>query len=778
MRTTIAAAALTAATVLTVPMAASAAPAPASPAADVATADRGRGPHLLPTLEQRATLSADHLTEGPASGATVTPANGRTGPFDGQVIPGFSAMVDNGDGSFWAMPDNGFGNKQNSGDFLLRVYRVTPDWETADGGAGEIAVEEFISLRDPDGHIKFPIVNESTDERLLTGNDFDIESLVRAEDGTFWIGEEFGPFLLHVDAKGRLLEAPVPLPDVRAGTDGELESPQSPYLDGEEPLIRSSKGFEAMAGSKDGRYLYPILEGAITDDTEQRRRWIFQFDTTTGEYTDETWQYEADTDANLVGDAFLVKDDRLLILERDDLDGPASVTKRVYEIDLRKTDDAGYVEKELVVDLLDIANPDGIGTATSPGAYGVGENFAFPMQSVEVVLQLDDGRLLIGNDNNYPGNDARYPGTPDDTEMIVLDLKETNRGGAKGAQAGPNDPVEVIGHRGASGYRPEHTLAAYELAMNQCVDYIEPDLVPTKDGVLVARHENEIGGTTDVDERPEFADRRTTKTIDGAQLTGWFTEDFTLAELRTLRAEERIPATRPGNTAYDGLYVVPTFEEVVDLARHSRTCDGEPMGIAPEIKHPTYFDSIGLSMEEGVAEILEANGYGDKQDPVVVQSFETANLRDLDGLTDVALAQLVNCSGAPYDLVAAGDPRTYKDLTTAEGLEGIAEYADILGACKDVMVPRNADGTLAEPTAVIDDAHRAGLEVHGWTFRAENTFLPTEFRSSADPAGHGDLAGEIAVFLAAGMDGIFSDHPDLAVAAAEEFTEGQHPGGR
>ncbi|WP_418608079.1 esterase-like activity of phytase family protein [Georgenia sp. SUBG003] len=634
-------------------------------------------------------------------------------------------------------------------------------------------------MRDPDGHIEFPIVNQGTEERLLTGNDFDIESLVRAEDGTFWIGEEFGPFLLHVDATGKLLAAPVPLPDRRPGADGELRSPQSPYLaDGEEPLVRASKGFEGMAASEDGRYLYPILEGAVADDDEQRRRWIFQYDTATGEYTERTWRYEADTDANLVGDAFTVKKDRLLVLERDDFEGPAAVTKRVYEIDLRRTDDAGYVEKELVVDLLDIANPGLVGTETSDGAYGVGEDFAFPMQSVEVVLQLADGRLLIGNDNNYPGNDSRYPGTPDDTEMIVLDLKKSDRGGARGAQGGPNDPVEVIGHRGASGYRPEHTLAAYELAMNQCVDYIEPDLVSTKDGVLVARHENEIGGTTDVADHPEFADRRTTRTIDGTAITGWFTEDFTLAELRTLRAKERIPATRPGNTEFDGLYQVPTFEEVVDLARHSRTCDGEPMGVAPEIKHPSYFDSIGLSMEEGVAEILDANGYGDKQDPVVIQSFETQNLKDLDGLTDVALAQLVNCSGAPYDLVAAGDPRTYADLTTAEGLKEIAGYADVLGACKDVMIPRDADGTLAGPTSVIADAHRAGLEVHGWTFRAENTFLPAEFRSSADPAAHGDMAGEIEVFLEAGMDGIFSDHPDVAVAAAAELAAEQHPGPR
>jgi glycerophosphoryl diester phosphodiesterase len=719
-------------------------------------------------LRLHTTLTADYLAEGPPSGAEVTPANGRTGPFDGQVIPGFSAMVENRDGTFWAMPDNGLGNQQNSADSLLRLYRVDPAWETKRGGKGEIEVEEFIQLSDPDGHIDFPIVNEDTEDRLLTGNDFDIESLVKAKDGTFWIGEEFGPFLLHVDSDGELVESPVPLPDRRPGGEGELKSPQNQTLaDGEEPLIAPSKGFEAMAVSKNGRYLYPVLEGAVTDDDDKRRRWIFEYDTRRGEYTQRTWQYEADTDANLVGDAFLTRDNRLLILERDDFDGPASVTKRVYEVDLRDTDDSGYLEKDLMVDLLRIDNPHGIGTETSPGAYGVGQEFAFPMQSVEVVLQLRDGRLLIGNDNNYPGNDARYPGTPDDTEMFVLDVeKAKGPGKGKGIGKGKASEAPVIGHRGASGYRPEHTLAAYGLAMNQCADYIEPDLVATSDGVLVARHENEIGGTTDVAERSEFADRRTTKTIDGVEMTGWFSEDFTLAELRTLRAKERIPAARPDNTAFDGLYVIPTFEEVVDLARHSRTCDGRPMGLAPEIKHPSYFDSIGLSMEEEVAEVLEANDYDGRKDPVVIQSFETQNLKDLDEMTDVSLAQLVNCSGAPYDLVAAGDPRTYADLTTRSGLREIAGYADILGACKDVMIPRNDDGSLAEPSGVIRDAHRAGLEVHGWTFRAENQFLPAEFRSSDDPAEHGDLAGEIEAFLDAGMDGIFSDHPDIAVAAA------------
>ncbi|GEO96854.1 hypothetical protein KTU01_29770 [Kocuria turfanensis] len=729
-----------------------------------AAAHEGRTDHRpasVPVLEQRATLSADHLAEGPPSGAEATPANGRTGPFDGQVIPGFSAMVDNGDGTFWAMPDNGFGNRQNSGDFLLRLYLIAPQWETAEGGAGEIEVLETVSLRDPHHRVPFPVVNEDTEERLLTGNDFDIESVVRQPDGSFWIGEEFGPFLLHVDADGVVLEEPVPLADVREGGSGELRSPQNPYLAaGERPDLGASKGFEAMAASKDGRHLYPVLEGAVVGDDDQRRRWIFEFDAERREYTGRTWAYETDTDANLVGDAFMTKKNRLIILERDDFDGPEAVTKRIYAIDLRRTDDAGHLEKELVVDLLGIANPAGIGAETSPGAYGVDEQFSFPFQSVEVLLQLQDGRLLIGNDNNYPGNDARHPGTPDDTELIVL--------GQDRIRPGAGADAEVIGHRGASGHRPEHTLAAYQLAAAQCADYIEPDLVPTKDGELVARHENEIGGTTDVEDRPEFADRRTTKTVDGTEYTGWFTEDFTLAELRTLRAEERIPDTRPANTAFDGLYPIPTFEEVVDFARRSRTCDGQPLGIAPELKHPTYFDSIGLSMEEPVVEILEVNDHGDRKDPVVLQSFETANLRELDELTDVRLAQLANCTGAPYDLVAAGDPRTYADLTTRDGLREIASYADVLGACKDLMIPREADGTLGEPTAVIADAHAAGLEVHGWTFRAENTFLPAEYRSSADPAEHGDLIGEIRTFLEAGMDGLFSDHPDLAVAAVDE----------
>lgn len=696
-----------------------------------------------PTLVAWAELSADFLAEGPASGAQASPGNGRRGPWDGQVIPGFSAVIDNGDGTFWAQPDNGFGAKGNSADFLLRSYLVRPDWQTAEGGSGEIAVERFISYNDRNGVLDFPIVNDGTAERLLTGADFDIESVVRAKDGSFWVGEEFGPFLLHFDAEGTLLETPFSI-------DG-AKSPQNPYLQlGETPRVRASRGFEALASSVNGRYLYPIVEGSYADDTDLRRREILEFDTKKGAYTGRTWSYQTDQEPNVIGDAFTVKNNVLLVVERDDFEGDQAVTKRIYEINLKKTDADGYLEKTLVLDALRIANPDGL---SAGNGYGSGEVFSMPVQSLETIVQLRDGRLLIANDNNFPGNDARVPGTPDDTEFAVIDLERT--------KVEP-ELVTVIGHRGASGYRPEHTLAAYEQAIVQCADYIEPDVVSTKDGVLVARHENEISGTTDVSARPEFADRKTTKIIDGASITGWFTEDFTFAELRTLRAKERLPQVRPGNTAFDGLYLIPTLDEVIDLARHSVSCDGRQIGVYPETKHPSYFDSIGLSLEEPLVDALESNGVNDADAPVIVQSFEVSNLQDLDEQTDVRLAQLVSSSGRPYDFTLAGDPRTYADLVTPTGLAEIAGYADGVGVEKSVLIPRTPAGTLAAPSPVIADAHAAGLSVHGWTFRLENQYLPAEFRSSSDPFAAGDLAGEIQVFLDAGMDGIFSDQPDIA----------------
>jgi glycerophosphoryl diester phosphodiesterase len=323
----------------------------------------------------------------------------------------------------------------------------------------------------------------------------------------------------------------------------------------------------------------------------------------------------------------------------------------------------------------------------------------------------------------------------------------------------------VVGHRGASGYRPEHTLASYRLAIALGADYIEPDLVSTKDGVLVARHENDITGTTDVSARPEFAARRATKKIDGQPVTGWFSEDFTLAELKTLRAKERLPQVRPTNAVFDGKFEVPTFQEVIDLARSESRRRGRTICIYPETKHPTYFQSIGLALEEPLVRVLRQNGYTARRDPVIIQSFETANLRKLAKLTNVTLAQLMDATGAPYDLVAAGDPRTYKDLATAAGLREIARYADGIGAHKDLLVPRDATGRLLAPTTVIRDAHRAGLIVHAWTFRAENQFLPADFRIGTDPNARGDITAEYELFFGLGLDGVFSDHPDTAVAA-------------
>ncbi|MGY0389686.1 glycerophosphodiester phosphodiesterase [Nocardioides sp. WG-D5] len=330
------------------------------------------------------------------------------------------------------------------------------------------------------------------------------------------------------------------------------------------------------------------------------------------------------------------------------------------------------------------------------------------------------------------------------------------------------DPI-VFGHRGASGYRPEHTLAAYDLAIQQGADFIEPDVVSTKDGVLVARHENEISGTTDVADHPEFAGRRTTKTIDGKALTGWFTEDFTLAELKTLRAKERIPGDRPANTAYNGLYEVPTLDEVLDLVDAKEAETGRTIGVAPETKHPTYFDSIGLSLEEPLARSLKRHGLGGKRAAAVIQSFEISNLKDLNRMVDTPLVQLVDFGGAPYDQVVAGTGVTNDHLVTDKGLRSIKKYADQVAPYKFYFIPRNADGTLGEATDLAQRAHRVGLPTVIWTMRAENKYLPTECRVGTDPIAIGDLGCEVGPYLDAGVDAFFTDHPDLGVAARDEW---------
>ena len=331
----------------------------------------------------------------------------------------------------------------------------------------------------------------------------------------------------------------------------------------------------------------------------------------------------------------------------------------------------------------------------------------------------------------------------------------------------------VFGHRGASGYRPEHTLASYDLAVRLGADVIEPDLVSTKDHVLVARHENEIGGTTDVADHPEFAARKTTKTIDGVAVTGWFTEDFTLAELKSLRAKERLPQVRQENSTLDGRYQVPTFQEVLDLAKRESRLTGRRIGVAPETKHPTYFDSIGLSLEEPLVQTLRANKLDHRNRMVFVQSFEEANLRELRKTfkVKVDLVQLTSAgeTARPYDHVAAGDPTTYAQMTTPAGLAKIASYATVLGPDKAQIFPRAADGTTSVPTALVANSHAAGLKVVPYTFRAENTFLPTQYQIGTDSTAFGNLHDELVDYYTAGVDGLFSDQADLAFAAREDF---------
>ena len=339
---------------------------------------------------------------------------------------------------------------------------------------------------------------------------------------------------------------------------------------------------------------------------------------------------------------------------------------------------------------------------------------------------------------------------------------------------GPSWPASpsVIAHRGASALRPEHTLAAYRTAIEDGADSVEPDLVATRDGVLVARHENEISGTTNVAQLPQFAARKTTKTIDGAAVTGWFTEDFTLAELRQLRARERIPANRPANSAYDGQFPVPTLQEVIDLVEQESRARRRTIGLVPELKHPSYFKAIGLPLERRVVEVLTANGYRGRDAAVLIQSFEISNLKELRAMSGFRLVQLVSMPGeAPYDAVAAGSGLTYADMITPGGLREIARYADVVGPYKTIVVPRDAAGNLVTPTRFVQDARAAGLAVHVWTMRPENPFLPTGLRAEPvdSPSQRGDAGGEIRAYLEAGVDAVFTDDPATGRVAVDAF---------
>lgn len=319
-------------------------------------------------------------------------------------------------------------------------------------------------------------------------------------------------------------------------------------------------------------------------------------------------------------------------------------------------------------------------------------------------------------------------------------------------------PLLIIAHRGASGERPEHTLASYDRAIDEGADFIEPDLVITRDGALVVRHENEISGTTDVADHPEFADRKTTKTIDGQTLTGWFTEDFTLAELRTLRAKERLPQLRPANRHFDGLYQIPTLDEVIRLAKARSAETGRVIGIYPETKHPAYFRSIGLPLEERLVHMLAAQGWTGPDAPVFIQSFDPDSLKRLHGLTRVRLIQLV-------DTDPAGQA-----MTTPAGLAAVARYANGLGPNAQLLFRDPMHAARPEPSDLVRDAHAAGLKVHPWTLRAENAFLPPALRHGDDPAAHGDFPALVRAVAATGVDGFFSDFPGYARASLAEPT--------
>lgn len=361
------------------------------------------------------------------------------------------------------------------------------------------------------------------------------------------------------------------------------------------------------------------------------------------------------------------------------------------------------------------------------------------------------------------------------------------------AQAAPTlsgqKPI-VVAHRGASGYLPEHTIESYKLAIQQGADFIEPDLVSTKDGVLIVRHEPMLSGTTDVADRPEFANRKTTRKVDGVDTTDWFANDFTAAEIKTLKAKQAFADRDP---SHNGKYLIPTFQEVIDLAKAESARTGRTIGIYPETKHPTYHAALGLAFEDKLLDMLKAAGWTDKSAPVFIQSFETANLKYLRPKTQLRLVQLVDGDGVdkdgkvtlaapfdrPYDFAVLGDKRTFQDMLSTEGLKEIATYADGVGPWKPYLIgtrqtigadgkPQdlNGDGaiderdrTLIAPTNVVKDAHAAGLLVHSWTFRSEPKRLASDFK--------GDASAEYKAFFALGLDGLFSDFPDQAVKARD-----------
>lgn len=332
----------------------------------------------------------------------------------------------------------------------------------------------------------------------------------------------------------------------------------------------------------------------------------------------------------------------------------------------------------------------------------------------------------------------------------------------------------VIAHRGACGYMPEHTLAAYSMAILQGADFIEPDLVMTRDGHLIARHDNFLDLTTDVSDRSEFKHRRSVRQIDGVQVKGWFSEDFTLAEIKRLRAIERIPDIRPDNTHFNGLFEIPTLEEIIQLVKGYEVALGRTIGIYPETKHPSHFQKVGLPMENTLVDILHNAGYREPDAPIFLQSFEIDNLKTLRQLTDLPIIQLMRGEGKPEDVVIDGGSLSYDLMATTTGLKDIAQYADGVGVEKyHFIIPKNPADQLKKEntTEFVKHAHAVGLKVHAFTFRSEHEFMPSNFRDEQGDNAREQLLEELLLFLDAGIDGFFVDQTDIGVAAKQQFLE-------
>jgi len=329
----------------------------------------------------------------------------------------------------------------------------------------------------------------------------------------------------------------------------------------------------------------------------------------------------------------------------------------------------------------------------------------------------------------------------------------------------------VVGHRGASGERPEHTLEAYRLAIRMGADDIELDLVITADGVLVARHDATLFDTTDVADRPEFADRRTTKVIDGNEHTDWFVEDFTFAELRTLTARERFRKIRKGNVDFHDRLPVPSLDEVLTLVALESRRARRTVGVMLEFKHAAYFEGLGLGLVAPLLTALRQHDLDHPRSRVTVMAFEPTVLKQIAPHTEVGIVQLIEKKGRPADLVAVGDPTKYPDMCTPAGLAAIEEYADGIGVHKHLVLPRDSSGHTMPATALVADAHQRLLTVHVWTLRAENRFLAQELRSDDRPGHHGNLAGEARLFLEAGVDGLITDNPDVVLAARAQHLQ-------